>query len=300
MPEPCVHFEEDDPREQLWRTGSQHIFLHDFGDGCGAVPAYRHRNFYPFPHPGGWVACSAKVSSLARVDRDASVFGTAQVGKNVHLMAGARVQDAADIRGPLIVGKNVVFRGYARVRNQPQVRHPVYIGYPPLSLPDRTYDLQKGGFVPCDHSRVPPIDISVNPDIWRWYKRAEGRYEVHTLVITDHQIIRDVVYRASRTISGFRDEMQLPNGPGGQDLYSWRPEWHQVEVRFSKNEPGQRPEFEDVAAWLPGEGVKVSRLGGLVPPLLLEQDRRVCRVVRIPARPWQRGARFAESPPECR
>lgn len=72
-------------------------YTHDFHDGNGSVPAFRHRN------GGGWVSFTAHVDETVYIGKNARVFGHA------HVKGSAVVKDNAQISGFSIIS------GYASI-----------------------------------------------------------------------------------------------------------------------------------------------------------------------------------------
>jgi hypothetical protein len=67
----------------------------DFGDGCGPVPAHRHRN--PNSIKGGWVADTAYVAPTAHIYPNARVGGNAWVTDYARVGGTARIVSRNDL-----------------------------------------------------------------------------------------------------------------------------------------------------------------------------------------------------------
>lgn len=86
---------------------------HDFGDGCGQVPAARHLNRNG--SEGGWVAERASVGKWVTLGPDARVGGRAWVTDLARIEGHALVAGSAFIGDDAVVRGNAVVAGTARV-----------------------------------------------------------------------------------------------------------------------------------------------------------------------------------------
>jgi Type II CAAX prenyl endopeptidase Rce1-like len=96
--------------------------VHDFQDGNGPVPAYRH------PNGGGWVATTARVAPSAFVGEFASVFGRAQLFDQGAITDTAWLCGDAVVAGQARVSGDAVVEGYARILGFALVTDDAYVG----------------------------------------------------------------------------------------------------------------------------------------------------------------------------
>lgn len=107
-------------RHSQKRVAKETPTTHDFGDGNGPVPAYRHLN--PADQSrGGWVAETAYVAETVTVGDTAAVFGHARVGERAIIADRARVFGMAVVYGNALVYGNAKVCGGARVCRNAEV-----------------------------------------------------------------------------------------------------------------------------------------------------------------------------------
>ena len=92
------------------------VFVHDFGDGNGPVPAHRHLN--PDGSLGGMVADTARVASTVTVGPDALVYGMADVHDQAMILDRAQVYGDASIMNKATICGSARVHGCAWVFDQ--------------------------------------------------------------------------------------------------------------------------------------------------------------------------------------